>query len=46
MAPRIYNHLPKEILNCTNVDKLKDLLKKFLTNKAYYNVTEYLNDKT
>lgn len=45
MAPRIYNHLPKEILNCTSTAKLKLVLKQFLTNKAYYSIDEYLNDR-
>lgn len=45
MAPRIYNHLPKTIVDiqATNIFKFK--VKCFLLDKIYYSVNDYLSDK-
>lgn len=40
MAPRIYNHLPLDILRCSNIGTFKFKLKQLLINKAYYNVND------
>lgn len=45
MGPRIYNKLPKEILETGNIDIFKSKLFKFLIDKVYYSVNEYLYDK-
>ena len=45
MAPRIYNHLPGDILCTTDISSFKNKLKCLLLDKAYYNITDYLNDK-
>lgn len=40
----IYNKIPGESRLLYNAKKLKNKLKTFLINKAYYSVSEYLND--
>lgn len=44
MAPRIYNHLPKSILEITNINAFKNKIKTILMKKCYYSINEYLND--
>lgn len=44
MAPKIYNKVPKYIRDVNTMHSFKDKLRKFLRNKAYYNINEYLND--
>lgn len=44
-APIIYNNIPNYVKKL-NTDQFKKTLKKILTEKAYYNVNEFLNDKS
>jgi hypothetical protein len=44
MAPRIFNNLPKAILQIEDVIKFKNQLHRYLTKKAYYSIKEYLVD--
>lgn len=43
MAPIIYNKLPKSLKELT-IPKFKQTLKLILAQKAYYSITEFLND--
>lgn len=45
MGPKIYNKLPKDIKESKNLNVFKNQLKKFLIDKCYYSVLDYLNDK-
>lgn len=45
MIPTLYNHLPKSIIDAEEYLTFKRVLKKFLLEKAYYSVKEYLCDK-
>lgn len=45
MAPKIYNHLPRIILESESVNIFKSKLFNFLILKSYYTINEYLNDK-
>lgn len=45
MGPKIYNHLPKAVLESANVAIFKAKLSKFLINKTYYSTKEFLEDK-
>lgn len=45
MAPRVYNHLPKYLMEASSSNMFKKKLKSFLINKTYYSVSEYLQDK-
>lgn len=45
MAPRIYNHLPNSFLEINDLNIFKNNVKTLLLKKAYYCVTEYLQDK-
>ena len=42
---KLYNKLPTEIKNITNMDQFLHKLKQFLLQKAYYSINEYLSDK-
>lgn len=44
MAPKMYNKIPKSIKEL-NLNLFKTKLKKFLNNKCYYNINDFLNDK-
>jgi hypothetical protein len=44
MASKIYNRLPQEIRNCSDLTKFKKKLKSFLVDKAYYSLEEFLQE--
>lgn len=44
MAQKIYNKLPKNIARLDDLSEFKKRLYKFLVEKAYYSVGEYLSD--
>lgn len=44
-APTIYNKLPKHVKQL-NTNQFKKTLKKILTEKCYYNIDDFLNDKS
>lgn len=44
MAPKIFNKLPKSIRCSRELNTFKNKLQKFLIEKAYYNINEYLED--
>lgn len=46
MGPKIYNNLPKTLKSMTNINHFKSQLKKFLIEKAYYSINEFLDDKS
>lgn len=45
MAPKIYNKLPKQIIDITNKDLFKKCLNEFLAAKCYYTINDYLNER-
>jgi hypothetical protein len=44
MAPKIYNKFPKNITTLDDLSEFKKRLYKFLAEKAYYSVGQYLSD--
>ena len=44
MAPKIYNKLPKLILDSNNINAFKKGIIDLLINKTYYSINEYLTD--
>lgn len=44
MSIKLYNKLPTEIKNEAKLNKFTQQVKKFLCEKCYYTVNEYLND--
>lgn len=46
MATKIYNNLPKNLQEMEDVTKFKKLLKDYLTDKCYYVLQEFFEDKT
>lgn len=46
MALIVYNKIPKSIRDSDDLNIFKNLLYKFLTDKTYYTVKEFLNDKS
>lgn len=44
MGPKIYNKIPKSFKDL-NINSFKKQLKSFLTDKCYYKVNDFLNDK-
>lgn len=46
MASRIYNKVPKCIKTINDIKLYKTSLHKLLTEKAYYSVSDYLNDRS
>lgn len=44
MATTIFNKLPKHVKQIQNINIFKSEIKKLLIDKAYYNISEYLND--
>lgn len=45
MGPKLYNKIPNSIKEC-NINLFKKRLKSLLTSKCYYNVNDFLNDKS
>lgn len=45
MGPKIYNKLPKTLKSMTNFNHFKSQIKKFLIEKAYYSINEFLDDR-
>ncbi|KAJ0183012.1 hypothetical protein K1T71_000988 [Dendrolimus kikuchii] len=45
MAPRIYNKLPYNIMQESNIHIFKQKLFEWLTKKSYYSVQDYLNER-
>lgn len=46
MMIKIYNHLPNKIREAETIPSFLKLLRNFLVNKCYYDIKEYLDDKT
>lgn len=44
MSIKIFNKLPDQIKNITNINKFKSELKNLLLPKVYYSINEYFND--
>ena len=46
MGIMIYNKLPQSLLDECSYNKFRNTIKKILIQKAYYNINEFLNDKS